>query len=252
MSSCGFGFMRTSAPINALVFSILDFAMNPQSPHFSASHTKLRRATKFVQELEAALTAYQDSKPYTVEIDPRTNPPQLKISWNAIDGDPEAIVGDCIHNLRTALDLMSCDLVRSVKGNDKRVYFPFACEEMDTVIKEKNFHRAGAAAVDLLKTFKPYRGGNELLRAIHDLDIEDKHKALILTGTSRNIEIRGAYNVDDPQSGNFSVIAHDINFIFPEASPLAGREVVQTLKDSMELVNGILEAFASLVALRSS
>jgi len=229
--------------------------MEPQPSHFPASHTKLRRAAKFIQELEANLKIYVDSKPYTVVVDTSHNPPALKISWAAICGDPEAIVGDCVHNLRAALDLMACDLVRAVKGNDNRVYFPFAhaAEELDAVIKGKNFHRAGSEAVALLKTFEPYRGGNELLRAIHDLDIEDKHKALLVMGTSRNISVQGTYEVDNLERGSFVVTANDIEYGFPQDAPvLPGVNIIQTLKDAMELVHRILEAFANLIDLRSA
>lgn len=223
--------------------------MKSQPSSFSASRAKLRRAAGFIRELESNLKAYKDRNPYTVKIDATISPPGLEISWAAICGDPEAIVGDCIHNLRTSLDLMACELVRSVNGNDNRVYFPFAhtSDELDDAIKEKNFHRAGRGAVDLLKTFKPYRGGNELLRAMHDLDIEDKHKALIVTATTTKLLVQGRYEVGDIESGNFSVTAENISYTFPEDSILPGRDIIQTLKDLMELVNGILEAFSNLI-----
>jgi hypothetical protein len=45
-----------------------------------------------------------------------------------------AIVGDIIHNLRAALDLAACDLVRIRGGNDNGVYFPF-CNEPDELAR---------------------------------------------------------------------------------------------------------------------
>ena len=121
------------------------------------------------------------------------------------------------------------------------------------MIKEKNFHRAGPDAVALLKKFEPYRGGNNLLRGLHDLDIEDKHKALILTGTTRTIAFEGSYEVGHLEAGNFTATAEDIYFVFPaHGEILPGVNVIQTLKDMMKLVTGIIEAFAGVVETRTS
>jgi hypothetical protein len=214
---------------------------------FSASRTKIRRAEKFIAELEDILKRYRDSKPYTATVLPE-DPSNVRVEFTAVPGDPEAVIGDCIHNLRAALDLMACDLVRAANGNDKHVYFPFAHHEADLekMIKEKNFDRAGVDAVTLLKSFKPYRGGDELLRAMHDLDIEDKHKALIITGTSRDIRIEGIYEMDNPAGGHFSAIPRDIFFVFPENSPLAGKNIIETLKGLRDLVCKMLEGFSQL------
>jgi hypothetical protein len=229
--------------------------MNDQQTLFSASRTKLARAGKFIRELEDSLTAYQESKPYRAQYATEANgQPAVEIEWACIPGHPEAVIGDCVHNLRGALDLMACDLVRAVNGNDNRVYFPFAhaADELDKAIKEKNFHRAGADAVELLKQYQPYRGGNNLLRGLHDLDIEDKHKALIVTGTTRDISLSVAYDVDHPEHGDFTVTASGIYFVLPaDAEILPSVNVIQTLKDMMELVSSILKAFERLVAART-
>ena len=44
---------------------------------------------------------------------------------------------------------------------------------------KKNFDRAGPDAVRLLRTYRPCTGGNATLRALHDLDVQDKHQAFI-------------------------------------------------------------------------
>ncbi len=167
----------------------------------------------------------------------------------AVPGDPEAVIGDCTHNLRAALDLMACDLVRAAGGNDKHVYFPFAHQEADLekMIKEKNFDRAGDDAVTLLKSFKPHRGGDELLRAMHDLDIEDKHKALIITGTSREITIEGVYEIDNPAGGNFTVIPRNIYLLSGRFAGSSGKNVIETSNDLRKgIVCKIHEDFAQL------
>ena len=93
-----------------------------------------------------------------------------------------AIVGDIIHNLRSALDLLACDLVLANGGNPKGVYFPFfkTADGLNKKIKDRDFNRAGPDAVALLTRYQPYEGGDSPLYAIHLLDIIDKHRMLVL------------------------------------------------------------------------
>ena len=65
-----------------------------------------------------------------------------------------------------------------------------------------------------------------------------------------NITINGSYDIDDPASGNFTVAAHDIHYVFPTDSPLGGVNIIEALKELMELVDGILEAFQRMVEVR--
>ncbi len=67
------------------------------------------------------------------------------------------VIGDVVHNLRAALDLMACDLVRLNGGNVKGVYFPFAnsAEEFPGQIKAKNLDRAGEDVVSLITRLLP-------------------------------------------------------------------------------------------------
>jgi hypothetical protein len=168
-----------------------------------------------------------------------------------IAGPPEdfgAVVGDVVHNLRAALDLMACDLVRAGNGDPKNVYFPFCDrpEDLDKVLKDKNFNRAGAKAIALLKELKPYRGGNVALRAIHDLDIQDKHKSLIpavtvVTGQTFRVDVQDG-------KASFVPIADSgprTSFNFPDG-PFKDQEIIPTLHELMKLTASVVEAFAAL------
>lgn len=162
-----------------------------------------------------------------------------------------SIVGDAVHNLRTALDLMATELVTMSGGSAKSVYFPFGNDlaDFEKQIKGKNFHRAGADAVDLLRTLAPYVGGNAALRGLHDLDVQDKHKTLIpvphyaSTHVPMTLGEGGQYTVGKSTTKAF--------FQFPADSAFAGKDLVPTLKELVQLVEGILQAFAALVAART-
>ena len=225
---------------------------------FSASRLKLQRATKHIAELEALAAKHVEAQ--AANMPPPLQRPQFADSDGrimlhgpmTIRGVPEefgAIVGDVIHNLRAALDLLACDLVRKGGGNVNGVYFPFCDkpEDLTEVLKRRNFHRAGSKAIALLKDLEPYRGGNVALRAIHDLDIEDKHRALIPTVANVTTQSFMVVEIDGniaaqpvPDSGP------NTTFTFPAGYDFAGKEIITTLHELIELTTGVVEAFAAL------
>src|SRR5215213_6267152 len=221
---------------------------------FAASYVKLARAQKFIDEVEAELARYIADEPTTGFLDHSANPPAISIHWKGITLLPGAIAGDAIHNLRTSLDLMASELARLNGQPDADVYFPFAAsaDKFEGVIKSRNFDRAGDDAVALLRTFAPYRGGNELLRALHDLVIQDKHKTLVPTGSAMSFQVQAQYNIDDLTQNQVAVTPLNVRYGFPDGGILGGRNLVETLKDSMQLTHGIVEAFAALVRKRTS
>jgi hypothetical protein len=154
---------------------------------FEAPKLKLERARFHLKELESEVTAYFSRKPMVLVVEKPKGFEQLgSHSWTVRFREPvpkhiAPVIGDVVHNLRASLDLLACDLVRLAGKSTKEVKFPFCDnpDKLDFFIKERKFYRAGPEAVALLKTLKPYKGGNIALRAIHDLDIRDKHEALI-------------------------------------------------------------------------
>src|SRR5262249_39483140 len=48
-------------------------------------------------------------------------------------------------------------------------------------IKRRNIDRASPEVLDMVRSMKPYVGGNIILRHVHDLDVDDKHKMIIPT-----------------------------------------------------------------------
>ena len=219
---------------------------------FQGSRTKLERATQFIEEVRAEELKFAGDDPLSAwgqEIDGGVS---LTLSWKGAGFIPGAIVGDCIHNLRTALDLMASELARLNEKADKNVYFPFAASEelFDDAIKSKNFHKCGNDSVELLKTFAPYKGGNEHLRAIHDLDIADKHTALILTAANQDFEIDQEVVLFPHACTRLDLKLKSCQFIFPNEGPLGGSLLIETLENLVQLVDGVIEAFARMVALR--
>lgn len=223
-------------------------------PLFSASRMKLQRAIEFIGEVEYEQEAYRNSDPITAKLVWKPEP-VIDVRWAAVGLKPGAIIGDSIHNMRTCLDLMASELARLNGKPDKNVYFPFAAsaESLDEQIKAKRFHYAGDDCVALLKQFAPYVGGNHLLRGIHDLDMRDKHTALIPTASDFGLQCTGHYDLRGPTPDESVVpILKEFSLKFPDETPFPNMPLVKTLKELVQVVEGVLEAFARLVAARGS
>ena len=220
---------------------------------FQASRIKLQRARKHINEL----ARMQDEWRGRIKSD-HTTSVFGNVSAGPVDEEFGAVVGDAIHNLRAALDLMAVELARAngaTKTSD--VYFPFGMDEasFELAITKKKFNKAGEDAVALLRTFQPYKSGNHALRAIHDLDVEDKHERLlphsmaIHTATVRvhidgNGKVELVREPDLPGAGG--------SLAFPEGYPFAGEEIIPTLESLLSLAAGVLEAFAALAPKREA
>jgi hypothetical protein len=224
--------------------------------HFGGSELKILRAKKHLLELEQTIQAYVADPASTDKQnwDSNTSAAQLRAAMGAM-------VGDVIHNLRAALDLMACDLVRLSGGNPKGVYFPFSktADGLNKKIKDRDFNRAGSDAVALLKTYEPYEGGNSSLYDIHSLDITDKHQMLILSHDLVSWTVEGSGEVQTVSTPE--TITHTatgvvtladppphaaIQIAFPEGGPFAGKEVITTLQGLVESVTTVVKAFALL------
>lgn len=215
---------------------------------FLGPRVKLQRANKFISELKSALNQFDNDDPFRARIDTTKNPPAVEISWKGLGPEVGAILGDAVHNLPTALDLMASELVKNNGKSEKDVYFPFSISQVDfsEMVRKRNFHRAGEDAVKLVETYAPYKGGNEKLRALHDLDIEDKHKSVLETEKTMNIEIVGSYEIDNVENHNLSVEGSSIKHHFAKDSALNGLPVVETLLELQEVVTKIVDDFENM------
>ncbi len=213
---------------------------------FTGSLTKIVRATKFIDELENLLNDYNNNEPFSAKLDYANNPFKVVIEWKGLGHEAMAVLGDVVHNLRVALDLLASELARINGKNDWNVYFPFAATgtEFPNAIKKRNFDNAGLDAVALLHTFAPYRGGNELLRAVHDLDIKDKHTALIETHMTNDFEFDATIDTVNPMESKLhSFKTGPIHHHFAKDSPLPERSVIETLRETQKEVSRVVEAF---------
>jgi hypothetical protein len=216
---------------------------------FAASYMKLGRAEQFIDELNQEFEKFAKAQtPVTISL----SPDGTLTAEGMTEGyglKPGAIIGDAIHNMRTALDLLASDLARLKGKSPNDVYFPFCSpkEKLDEMISKKHFDKCGADAVDLLRKLEPWPGGKSKLRELHDMDIRDKHTALIVT--SIHAEISLDFTKIDLEK-DASILGHT-TIVFPEGHALEGASVIDALKDFHQLLHSVLKAFADMVAARA-
>jgi hypothetical protein len=153
----------------------------------SGIREKIKRADKHIKDFEAELRIFTDSKPYEVAVDVDTDPAKPVVHILKANPTPPhlmPIAGDAIHNLRSALDYLACELVRANRNiPGPKIEFPI----LDSPITTAK-HKARFAAkvegmrddvVDVIRSIHPYQGGNNTLWRLHRLDIIDKHNTIL-------------------------------------------------------------------------
>ena len=132
---------------------------------------KIERAKKHLRELASDISAVQRLE--IVIGNEQAYVPQF--SDNVLAG-----AGDVVHNLRTSLDHLACQLVL-VAGNPitNQIYFPIAKDVGGyETLRARIVNCIRPGAIEEIDRLKPYKGGNDALWRIHELDRIDKHRTL--------------------------------------------------------------------------
>jgi hypothetical protein len=240
---------------------------------FDGSRLKIKRAKHHIMDLNTIVSSFLKTDFYSlvVDQDPQSGNYILKFgSVKSLPPDIPTIIGDAIHNMSSALDLIIGDIVwEKLRERPKRLTFPVLKlrSELIGIIKHGKIHEADSSLCDLIAdVIKPYEGGNDPLLALHELDIIDKHRLVI--PVIQATELNGVDFHDD--NGNefcgtgFSVdrAGHIFNAIetsakihidnygqpsfevlFDQGLPLEGEPIIPTLHQFAQLVTNIVEIF---------
>lgn len=135
----------------------------------------IERAKHHIRDFEWQVIEFYASKPYTkiIETDSDTSEELHKIKL--VKPMPIALPGiafDVVNNLRPALD-QACYAINPQKNGSS---FPFArnTKHFENSINGKTKHLP-KEIVDLIRRFKPYKGGDNLLWALNELCNANKH-----------------------------------------------------------------------------
>lgn len=242
---------------------------------FEDARMKIERGRQHIKDFESQATEYLSRDPWAcllVYDGAIGRHAIISAGREPIPRSLSAVFGDAVHNLRTSLDLVANDLV-AINGNvPHKVYFPFAQQAsgLETQIKSK-ISGASDHAKDMIRALKPYPGGNEPLRALHDLDISDKHIAVIQASASMStgpLPFKqaspgkfkcdfAAIPVDASDTSAFAPHIHQdniqiigrvagsvIDLVIGKGFPMEGQSAVSALDKIADTVEGIAETFS--------
>lgn len=149
---------------------------------------KIARALKLFREAQVELAEWSAANPVKARLVPHDNRRRIDIVVEAGTEPPlesvALIVGDAVHNLRSALDNLAWTLAHlsSPPENPKSIYFP-VCEKPSAWTKAtKDLASIPAPVLERIKTLQPFTfAKNEecFLWILHRLDIADKHRSYL-------------------------------------------------------------------------
>lgn len=153
---------------------------------FTDARLKVKRANKHIADIDRIVASLPDR--YVMEVeDQRSGGHSIK------HGLPQSeqilrhlalLIGDAIHNLKTALDYAWLRTIEKLAPDAVGDFAKFPIrktrEELEAALKGRKIHISSPALFErIISDVKSYKGGNDLIYALHILDISDKHRLLI-------------------------------------------------------------------------
>jgi len=251
---------------------------------FLGPRLKVKRAYKHIDELETWLRdlvqSNIDSTRAHKDANPGSESDTLVISRpSGYSVEVGLIVGDAIHNLRAALDLVASAIIIAGNGDASKVYFPLG-DTRQTLVGSAHYRLIESVAPDLATIIadiiKPYKtGGNPNFWALNRLDRMDKHRVLIPTiaNACQHIVAIGPKQEDDPPAARPGAIymicgtttqesraprvgsaayLHNqrsgygtIEIGFGEGEAFENEPIIPTLRQLAQLVSGVIDSLES-------
>lgn len=149
---------------------------------------KLRGADCHLKDVERDII-FALHNPFTIQTEYKADLSKWVFSFTNVTQPPIEIgivIGDFVHNLRSSLDHLVYQLIKSVRGDhDVRSFFPVFADENDylndTRVRKCLAHIPPAyiPKIDALQPYAPGRGGHsDPLWLLRELDDIDKHRTV--------------------------------------------------------------------------
>lgn len=148
---------------------------------FAESEAKVERTESQIADLDSNISEFLDSCEPTRSSSLSRGLEIWRFGLNKpVPLNIPVMVGEILFNLRSSLDVMMCNIAILNGQSTKDVYFPFGKSSpiFETELNKKA-NKLPADVHGLLRSLQPYKGGNNLLWALHDLNRRDKHVSLV-------------------------------------------------------------------------
>jgi hypothetical protein len=164
-----------------------------------AIEIKLGRARDRVAEATRVAQAWTKDDPIWIDA---TEEPDGALAYRVRlrSQPPEllgAVLGDAFHSARSALDHLAWDLVLANGGQPSRnTNFPIFDGPKAQGKVAAALKGASHGVVGKVFALQPWRGGDDLLWLLHELDLIDKHRLLLTVGTINQSVLLGGQEWD--------------------------------------------------------
>lgn len=251
---------------------------------FEGAYLKLERAKQHIRDLEAVCKAYVDTRPYGYRIHGKADKwARLTVSVYFTESMPSGlgvVLGDVVHNLRSALDHAVWELIGLDAGTqDRFTKLPSGDDRISFEASARGTKTPRQDTKDFLVHLAIYPDGRgDPLHGLNLLNNADKHR--IITPVARSATVSGIATMDlktgqrfevgpvasDPDTNdNIAVFTgfpgHGIDanqefqlsfeICFGETDAFPEQPVIPTLLHLAEAVNGTLGQFALFVRTRT-
>jgi hypothetical protein len=153
---------------------------------FGHALLKVDRAEKHIADIDKRLVASSDAYGTSLHCDIKTGEQFLhyRLTDTTLRADIALIVGDAIHNLRSALDFAWCGTLDKINPGSGTTWTHFPLPDSKTKLigdlaKTGEIDPTSRLFDFMVERVKSYKGGDDDICAIHALDIDDKHQLLI-------------------------------------------------------------------------
>jgi len=240
---------------------------------FHASRLKIERAKQHISDLNTRIAQFQGSDFYRISFDKHPQTGKDCFSYQEIKVLPSEelalVIGDALHNLKGALDLaINTIIFNRLSRYDDFARFPFRKirDDLIAAINGGLIHQASEAVSSfIVDSVKPYKGGNDALWTLHELNILDKHRLLLpVMQVAAVHDLRfeddrgekivvsnwiftGGFQISDtPFIGHANVKITNkgkptLHVFFDKGLPCEGQPVLPTLHQLTEVVTGVID-----------
>lgn len=153
---------------------------------FESSRLKIKRADQHINNLKILVSDFLKTDFYTLEANYKTHIQQVAYRVVRVDPLPEnvpLVLGDAIHNLRSALEHFMWETVDRFGGTppDLHTSFPIAMTEQQyrSAFAKREITLLRKEIKEFISDVQPYVTGDNTLWNLHQLDITDKHQLII-------------------------------------------------------------------------
>jgi hypothetical protein len=244
--------------------------------NFSDARLKLQRGREHIADLEARIARFHNTDFYRLRLEPVQGQARMKVILDSLhepDKAINAVIGDAIGNLRSALDYIAVAVVAPITNSPEDVGFPFADNDKafaGQVTSKKSFMAVPVITGLFIDEIQAYKGGKgHTLWVLNKLRNIDKHRFLVTANQMAGIVVsmqtgglvinRVKFNIaaghkatiidlppgfikfTDQPKATFDVIVHEPPYIHGEA-------VIGFLKSAAGKVESILNPLEVLLA----